>query len=359
MNEPDKFQNLFPFILENIAREMGDLIGEDLNLQDENISRGTLKEIFSPSRKKFVLTGFNLKHSPSDSAYLLVNLDMAIDLGGRLIMLPETEIITCKKQGKLEGELLDAFSEITNIITGVINSNCQEYISSTKLQFIKGKMEIFPPRTVTLPIPEGNHTLFSGVLALQDNTSGILQLFFPHTLLENKKNEEGLPPETISEETINIPVPTPEPEPNHTADRSTGIEVSDISEKAKPERNENDQTRIIMIISQDKSQLEILQESFIQENVEVMGLSLENDLKQHLTHQNLCCVFLFIKKVNDLGFAQTIQVRTALKKGCPLIVAGPEWTRTKVLKALKYGATDILNTPAARESILSKFQKHL
>jgi chemotaxis protein CheY-P-specific phosphatase CheC len=605
MNESDKFQNIFPFILENIIREMGDLIGEGLNLQDENISQGNLKEIFSPSSKKFVLTGFNLKHSPSDSAFFLVNLDMAIDLGGRLIMLPEKEIVTCKKQGKLEGELLDAFSEITNIINGVINSTCQEYISSKKLQFIKGKMEIFPPRTDSLPMPQGNHSLLSGVIALQDGTSGILQLFFPHALLENKNAEEGVPSEDTAEEILNVPARTSNPVSNLAEDSINDSEVSDNSKITTSGLNENEQnkdfddffsedrwlnphivenflkegfdpvkegleallgtsiefieertevrkkndltnkikdkriltkfrisgdregegyillplkdaiilgglllimpeesinlaikqskfqddladafgeitnilvgcysnqftinfpfklnlkkdhldtmipahtdlssngifqadyyyllssmirmenkthgpleilfpldvlglpkphdsqerapnkqdvkqssdqtrerqpepaqemcaistagehnerTRIVSIISQDKSQLEFLQENFIQENVEVMGLSLENDLKQYLTQKNLCCVFLFIKKANDLGFAQTIQVRTALKKGCPLIVAGPEWTRTKVLKALKYGATDILITPAERESILSKFQKHL
>jgi chemotaxis protein CheY-P-specific phosphatase CheC len=605
MNESEKFQNMFPFILENIVREMGDLIGEDLDLQDENINQGNLKEIFSPSNKKFVLTGFNLKHRPSDSAYLLVNLDMAVDLGGRLIMLPEKEILACKKQGKLEGELLDAFSEITNIITGVINSNCQEYIPSIKLQFIKGKIEIFPPRTDSLPMPQGNHTLLSASLALQDGNSGILQLFFPHTLLENENVEEGLPSEDNAEENMNISTLTSTPRSNQTADSINDSEVSENSNITTSGGNENEQnkdfdgsfsedkrpnpkfveiflkegldpvkegleallgntieffdertdirkkdyltnkikdnrvltkfkisgdregegyillplkdailfggfllimpeesiklaikqskfegeladafgeitnilvgcysnqfatnfplklhfkkdhldtlipaytdlssndifrtdhyyilsfmirmgnkthgpleilfpldvlgllkppdsqestpnkrvvdqssdqtqerqpepaqetdaistagkhkeqTRIISIISQDKSQLDFFQENFIQENVEVMGLSLENDLKQNLTHKNLCCVFLFIKKVNDLGFAQTIQVRTALKKGCPLIVAGPEWTRSKVLKALKYGATDVLITPAERESILRKFQKHL
>jgi hypothetical protein len=409
MNESEKFQNMFPFILENIVREMGDLIGEDLDLQDENINQGNLKEIFSPSNKKFVLTGFNLKHRPSDSAYLLVNLDMAIDLGGRLIMLPEKEILVCKKQGKLEGELLDAFSEITNIITGVINSHCQEYIPAIKLQFIKGKMEIFPPRTDSLPMPQGNHTLLSASLALQDGNSGILQLFFPHTLLENENVEEGLPSEDTAEENMNISTLTSKPRSNQTADSINDSEVSNNSNITTSGGNENEQnkdfdgsfsedkrpnpklveiflkegfdpvkegleastdaistagrhkeqTRIVSIISQDKSQLEFFQENFIQENVEVMGLSLENDLKQNLTHKNLCCVFLFIKKVNDLGFAQTIQVRTALKKGCPLIVAGPEWTRSKVLKALKYGATDVLITPAERESILMKFQKHL
>jgi chemotaxis protein CheY-P-specific phosphatase CheC len=605
MNESDKFQNMFPFILENIVREMGDLIGENLDLQDENISQGNLKEIFSPSNKKLVLTGFNLKHRPFDSAYLQVNLDMAIDLGGRLIMLPEKEIVTCKKEGKLEGELLDAFSEITNIINGVINSNCQEYIPSIKLQFIKGKMEIFPPRTASLPMPQCNHTLLSGGLVLQDGNSGILQLFFPHTLLENEIVGDGFSPEDTVEKTMNISTLTSKPRSNQTADSINDSEGSEnlniatsggneneqnkdfdgsfseknrlnpnivenflkeglepvkegleallgtsiefIEERAEirikndlthiikdkrvltkfrisvdregegyilfplkdaiifgglllimPEESINlaikqnkfegeladafgeitnilvgcysnqfttnfplklnfkkdhldtlipaytdlssngifqadhyyllsfmirienkthgpleiffpldvlglpmppdfqerllnnlvvkessdqiqehqpepakeidaiptagkykEQTRIISVISQDKSQLEILQEDFIQENVEVMGLSLGNDLKQYLTHKNLCCVFLFIKKVNDVGFAQTIQVRTALKKGCPLIVAGPEWTRTKVLKALKYGATDILITPAERESILRKFQKHL
>ena len=42
-----------------------------------------------------------------------------------------------------------------------------------------------------------------------------------------------------------------------------------------------------------------------------------------------------------------------------MIVAGPEWTRSKVLKALKYGACDILITPAETEEITEKVRRHM
>jgi chemotaxis protein CheY-P-specific phosphatase CheC len=597
MNHSDPFQNIFPIILENIAREVGDLIGETLELQEENITQGNLQEIFSPPRKKLVLTVFNLKDIPLKSACLLMDLDMAIEFGARLIMLPENEIGAFKKEGKFEGELLDAFSEITNIISGVVNSTCQEFISEEKLHFIKGNLEVVAPGQNSYSLPKETLSLLSGALSLKEKKSGSFYFFFPHSLLEHQESEkeiqnvketetainpakpttittdetiaqsipeksapeqtdsvqaevfedlsavenaldqkvvqefllEGIvpaqdelgallgtspefieqqtrhlarndllaktkgkqvltkfrisgdkegegyilfplkdaiyfgaillmiPPDSITEaikngnfdgevadafgeitnilvgccsnqfktgfplklnlkkETIETIVPTHvdltstvpfEAEeyyllstqirmedriygpleiifpsetlglPKLTGQReSIGEKRITKQESDQPQRRKSgsgqktdpvfnndghdDQTRIISVISQDESQFEILQKNFAQENVEVMLLSPESDLKHYLTHKNLCCVFLFIKKVNDLGFAQTIKARTALKKGCPLIVAGPEWTRTKVLKALKYGATDILITPAGSESILKKFQKHL
>jgi chemotaxis protein CheY-P-specific phosphatase CheC len=597
MNHSDPFQNIFPFILENIAREVGDLIGEALELQEENITQGNLQEIFSPPRKNSVLTGFNLKDSPLNSACLLVDMDMAIDFGGRLIMLPENEISAFKKQGKFEGELLDAFSEIANIISGAINSTCQEYLSEKKLHFIKGNLEVVSPGKNPFSLPQETLSLLSGAFSLNEKRSGSFYFFFPHSLLETQAPEkeignvketettinlakpatiitdesiaqkipeksaseqtdsvqavalddlsvvkngldqkvvkefllEGLapaqdelgallgaspefieqqtrhlvkkdllaktkgkqvltkfrisgdkegegyilfpfkdaiyfgaillmiPPDSITaaikngnfdgeiadafgeitnilvgccsnqfktnfplklylkKETLEIFVPTqvdltstvpfaaeayyllstqirmedriygpleilfpsealglPKPSAfqESTPEKQVAKQESDQTQSRQSEPGQktdtdsktnkhNDQTRIISVISQDKSQFEILQENFAQENVEVMLLSPESDLKQYLTHKNLCCVFLFIKKVNDLGFAQTIKARTALKKDCPLIVAGPEWTRTKVLKALKYGATDILITPVGSESILKKFQKHI
>ncbi len=597
MNHSDPFHNIFPLILEQVAREVGDLIGEAIELRDENIAQGNFQDIFSPPRKKSVLTGFNLKDSPEDSAYLLVTLDMAIDFGSRLIMLPENEISTHKKQEKLDGELLDAFSEILNIISGVLNSTCQKYISEKKLHFIKGNLEFLPPGTDFFPLPQGKISLLSGVFRSNEKETGSFYFIFPHSILETKESEtklrnlkenetitdspkqlpiktdktktrdkfensasehidsdqsrvsdhlsvvenatdqkviekflfeslfsaqdelgallgaslefieqetrylikkdllakikgkqvltkfrisgdkegEGyilfplkdaiffgailvmMPPDSITEaikngnfdgevadafgeitnilvgswsnqfktnfplklylkkEAVETLVPAQvdltstvpfeaeayyllstqirmedrvygpleilfssealglpnliEPKESTRENRITKQEPdkpksqqSSSGQKSNPVFNTDghkDQISIISVISHDKSQFKILQESLTQENVEVMLLSPESDLKQQLTNKNPCCVFLFVKKVNDLGFAQTIKARTALKKKCPLIVAGPEWTRTKVLKALKYGATDILITPAQKESIIKKIPKTL
>ncbi len=379
MNHSDPFQNIFPFILDKIAQDVGDLIGGNLELQDERISQGTLHEIFSPPRKKSVLTRFNLKDNTLKSACILADMDMAIDFGGRLIMLPENEISALKKQGKLEGELLDAFSEIANIISGAVNSTCREYISEKKLHFIKGNLEVVSPETTSIALPDETLSLLSGTLSLNEKKSGSFYFFFPHSLLENQRAGKEIQDVNETESQIN-PAKQKTITPHETiaenipekpaAEKQAEKEESDPTEtkQSKPGQKTNivsntgrhkDQTRIISIIGQDKSQLEILQKHLALENVEVMLLSPESDLKQYLTHENLCCVFLFIKKVNDFGFSQTIKARTAMNKECPLIVAGPEWTRSKVLKALKYGANDILITPAGSESILKKFQKHL
>lgn len=598
MNHSDPFQNIFPFILQKVAQEVGDFIGQVLKIQDENIVQGNFEDIFSPSPQKSLLVTFNLKESPEESAYLLVPLNMAIDFGAKLVMLPENETVAYKKQEKLDGELLDAFSEIVNIISGSINSTCQEYISKKKLHFIKGNLDFISSNNNSFALPRGKVTLISGLFDFKDKETGFFNFFFPHFLLvphkqgyetdttrkdgsfidnqepplneteniniqKNSKKEtmvnlntvrdgviddspavgkildqnvikksllesiahaqgelgallgvslefieqntehlsknellsntkekqvltkflisgdkegEGyilfplkdaiyfgaillmIPADSITraitagnlegevadafgeitnilvgccsnqfktnfpmklhlkKETLEILVPnhvdlnTTVPFeaddflilsariqmddnffgpmeimfPSRTLGLINSIEINESNgEKKKftgkstqPQNQEslsakeygiiaqdfskNYQKRIVSVISQDKSQVEVFEENFTnKENVEVILLSPESDLKQNLSHENLWCVFLFIKKVNDLGLAQTIKVRAALKKGCPLIVAGPDWTRTSVLKALKYGATDVLITPFQDDSVLKKCQKHL
>jgi hypothetical protein len=42
-----------------------------------------------------------------------------------------------------------------------------------------------------------------------------------------------------------------------------------------------------------------------------------------------------------------------------LIAAGPEWTRSRVIKAVRYGVGDILVTPASREEIADNLRNNL
>jgi FixJ family two-component response regulator len=56
---------------------------------------------------------------------------------------------------------------------------------------------------------------------------------------------------------------------------------------------------------------------------------------------------------------KAIKIRTAGGNGLPMVVAGPSWTRSKVLQAVKYGADDILITPAQSADIEEKIQANL
>ena len=69
-------------------------------------------------------------------------------------------------------------------------------------------------------------------------------------------------------------------------------------------------------------------------------------------------VFLVMKNVDEQGFGMAIKLSSA-GVPVPVIAAGPAWTRTTVLKAVKYGAADILITPAAVGDIQEKLDLNL
>jgi hypothetical protein len=58
--------------------------------------------------------------------------------------------------------------------------------------------------------------------------------------------------------------------------------------------------------------------------------------------------------VNEKAFAVAIKISSACS--LPLIAAGPGWTRSKVISAVKYGINDILLTPASSDDIADKIE---
>jgi len=620
----DPFADIFPDILENSVQEAGDLIGETLALQAEKDQAGKAAEVFTPPKKSFGLAAFDLKGGGAQPVQMLFGMDLAIELAGRLVMLPADEITAAKKQGKLEGELEDAFSEIANIISGVLNSVLHEVFPKKKLHFVKGEIQVFPGKTKTLPLPAETLSAFSGDVALDDKRLGMIQFFLPHSLVaeaEAPAEEEavaaaadtGGAPETRAETKAEAEVETEavevEPEPIETEAAASPEEASpagaapeealqeaesgktaaekaaaekalmsqeaideiltdglepaqeelgallgdsvaftepqtgykskqdllaktkgkqvltrieapgmgegymllplkdalyfggvllmlpadsiaqtvkygkfegDVADafgeianilvgcynqrfheakgiklslkrgaveslvaaqadldgdtpfpagdyyllsariqmgektygplelffpptllglaapagasqaaaaaaakaeppaaKAKPAatgqkpgagqksdttsgaQQQAPKNRVISIIGEDPGQAELVAQSIAEVGGQASRLSLDEDFKQSLSRDNPSCVFLLINKVNDQGLAKAIKVRSAMEKDCPLIVAGPEWTRSLVVKARKYGADDIVMTPADREVIQKKYRKYM
>lgn len=614
------FDDIYPELLERSVQEVGDLIGETLSLQKQADSSGTAAEVFSPPKNKFGLTRFDLKGGGGQPVQLLFSLELAIELAGRLIMLPADEIAACKKQGKIEGEVLDAFSEIANILSGVLNSTCYEAFARKDLHFVKGEVAVFAAKTSDLTLPEGRLSAFSGELVLNDKNLGVFQYFLPHSLLaaeaaadaeapaEEAAAAEAPEPEAPSAAAAEAPKAppaadkaekagaapeagapagtepdegkaaaetaeaTPEAQPQQdglldqasvdeillggldpaqeeleallgdgvvftepqtdyrkkqdllartkgkqvlTRIRASGDRSGDafmllplkdaiyfaavllmmpaesITQTVKQGKFEGDvadafgevanilvgcysqqfksaapfnvklkkdtvetlvaaqvdpagdvpfnsedyyqlafriqmgeksygplelvfpldllglaapetsqakaeaagkaekpagdkmapdngkkpvpgqksdtaavaaqtpQGRVISIIGEDPAEFDLVAQSITEEDVRLNRLSLKDDFKQALAQADPSCVFLLINQVNDQGLAKAIKVRAALKQECPLIVAGPQWTESMVLKAKKYGATDILITPAGSETVRRKYRKYL
>ena len=66
MGNPDPFESIYPDVLENSASEVGDLIGQALELRDESAAAGTAPELFSPPKKPFGLAAFSVKNAGTD-----------------------------------------------------------------------------------------------------------------------------------------------------------------------------------------------------------------------------------------------------------------------------------------------------
>lgn len=220
MSNSDPFLNIYPDVLENSAAELGDLIGQTLTLQDISNRQGSRQEVFTAPRQKFVMAAFDIKKGEGDPVYLFFDLDLAIELAGQLIMLPADEINAHKKKKELDGDLLDAFSEIANILSGVINAVLQEAFPDRKMHFVKGKLDIFPAKSANVPLSDGIMTAYSAKVTVKDSSPGGFTFFFPHSLLSEgdvgvKALEDELSSETGS--------PTPE------------LSVQGKTEKTKPE----------------------------------------------------------------------------------------------------------------------------
>jgi len=600
------FDDIYPDLLERSVQEVGDLIGETLSLQKQASSFGAAAEVFAPPKHKFGLAGFDLKGGGGQPVQLLFGLDLAIELAGRLIMLPADEITACKKQGKIEGEVLDAFSEIANILSGVLNATCHDAFARKDLHFVKGEVAVFAAKTSDLPLPEGQLSAFSGELVLNDKNLGVFQYFLPHSLIaaeagaSGEATAEAAPAEAAPEqETPSAPAAAAAPPPAEASAGKSGISpdkdqpaaaaeaeapapqegfldqarvdeillggldsaqeeleallgdeveftepqteyrkkqdllartkgkqvltrirasgdrsgdaflllplkdaiyfaavllmmpAESITQTVKQGKFEGDvadafgevanilvgcysqqfksaapfnlklkkdtvetlvaaqvdpagdapfnseayyqlsfrvrmgektygplellfpldllglaapvasqpmaeaakaaekplekglaadrsqkpglgqksdtagaapqasQGRVISIIGEDTAEFDIVAQSVTEADVQLNRLSLEEDFKQALAQAEPSCVFLLINQVNDQGLAKAIKVRAAMKQECPLIVAGPQWTESMVLKARKYGATDILITPAGSEMVRRKYRKYL
>ena len=601
MPDSNPFEKIYPEVLENSAQEVGELVGAGLDVSGQESLQGTAADVFKSPKKKFVLAGFKLKGETADRVHLLVDLDAAIELSGRLIMLPADEIKAAKKQAKLEGELLDACSEIVNIITGTVNTALHEAFAKKKLHFTKGQIQVYPAKADDVPLSSGSQTCFSADLVLEGNPLGNFRFFFPHELVVEPPSEAEAPeaaapgPESAAEQAREASVspdpdnarPQPaeaasenadEAEPDREASAEAGQkagaqappgpdpgavdallrqgletareelesllgdavsfteqqtghrkkadllaktrgkqvltridasgqttgqvfmllplkdavyfggvllmmpaesiaetvkqgkfdgevadafgEVANIlvgaysnqfqggapirlklkknrletlvpaqvepdgdapfsapdyyavsarirmgeknygplellfpldllglqpqagdtaeagqknrsagqSQNAGPGQNvdteerpqtKKPQARIVSIVGEPPEQFETFENSVAEEGLELARFSLDGDFKQELGRENPNCVFLFLNGVNEQGLAKTIKVRAVLKKDCPLIVAGAEWTRSTVLKARKYGATDILAMPAEKDVIRKKYRKYL
>jgi chemotaxis protein CheY-P-specific phosphatase CheC/ActR/RegA family two-component response regulator len=368
-----------------VAAGLGGMLGCDLDLPAPTSILLSKKEFFAQTRKKQVMVRMIVSGDQEGYIYVFCRLKDAVHLGGTLIMLPPAELEERVKKEAFGEEEVDSFGEIANIVSGELCSSFEE-LYPEKLHFKMDGLEALVPSKVKMdapePFPPGLYLKAAYPVTLDGKALDELVLLFPAALLgitvpeapdleTNPSDETSLPAGSTSGRLVN-----PEEaaallgELSPDSSSAAGIAVETTS-NAKPiqdkqpirmdeEPNLEGADPVILVVAIDGNYGQAIC-AMINDHGYTATLvdRKENfkDLSKTLSGRVRGLV-LAMDEIGDQSFSVAIKVRTAFGESVPLMAAGSQWTRSKVLQAVKYGVCDILVTPASAEEVLEKVEAH-
>jgi len=342
--------------------EIGAMLGTEVKLTDHE-TRLVNKEdyFFDEASGKQILAHMDVVGDREGKSYLYVGLKDAIHIGGTLIMLPPTELEKSVKEEEFTEDTEDAYGEIANIISGVYTKVFEEQYPD-KIRFIKTSLEQVVPMKVDAesaePMPDVPYYMATSKLNIGNSELGNIQLLVPADLLKL----EGLGQQAAADD-----APTQQADKANTDNSPEG---TTDSEKAKgnvsgnagaadgasghagaKEAGEGSQNPEFLLVSNDGGACSTITAVMNERKIAFKVLDYKDSVSDCLPG-DVKAIFLVMSAVDEQGLGVAIKINAACS--LPLIAVGPEWTRTKVIKAVKYGVDDILLTPASESDISEK-----
>lgn len=324
-----------------VEEELSSLLGETFELYDYISRVISKKDFLRQFQNKVVITNLAVSGDNYGTVFLVLSLADAITLGGKLIMLPLEEISRKIKSGQLKEDEEDAYGEVINILTGAYSHAFGEYFPY-KLRLKKDRMTSMAPTKVDIssdePFPDGEYFLASYRMRLgSQNLEQLNILISPSLVSMSLQDVEALKKQPST----------------GAAGQAGGTGTIFIPGQ------EGGGTSAIAVISEDSQQGQVVATSLEDEGVDIVQLKIRDKIRDRLKSYDVIGAFLVLKNIDDSSLATLIKVRSVLKGRCPLIICGPKWTRTKVIQAVRYGASDILTTPPDPAQIVDKTRKHM
>ena len=347
-----RVDNLLADCQVKMQEEVSALLGVEVRLSELENRPVTKEDFFQEEvSSKQVLAHMKVTGAAEGESYFFVGLRDAIRIGGILIMLPPNELETAVAEEDFSEDATDAYNEIANIIAGVYTGFFEEnYIKS--LRFIRTELEQVVPVRVEVasdaPIPDQMYYMSSSILTIQGKSLGKVQMLFPLMLLQlegllEQGAEQGQ--ETEKERSGKGSAITGRVEKQNSQQPPAG--TGERREKGGVD---------ILLISDDDEEAEKISSVLVRADFSVKRLSFKNNVNNYIS-DSLRAIFLVMHEVDEQAFGVAIKVSSSCS--VPLIAAGPAWTRSKVIKAVKYGVNDILVTPASEQDVREKIEQNL
>jgi CheY-like chemotaxis protein len=304
----------------------------------------------------FVMTIDSREEYPGQF-YLVFNLRDAILMSSLLLGIPTARIQEKRRLSIIEADDIDAFGEIGNMINGAINTTFQASLSGKaqlKQQASKKYVPEIDPLSADEPLPDGEYLMFRAKLEMEGQEMHHLDVLIP---LELGNQYDPPPAEPAAPEQVEQPdAVTAETAVDAAADQPAPAAAADERPVAAAAGTAGED---MVVIFEDSDEDRIhLREALDFTGFKLVEGPLNADVKDLFSQGNVRMVLIGSQDADDRELAVCIKIN-ALRQDqpVPIVMCAHRWTRTAVLKALKYGARDIVIKPCDPDELAAKVKR--
>ncbi len=335
--------------LKQAGEESGMLLGQELSIALSDSLSTSKTSYFGCLDDACFVIGVDSRESYVGQFYLVFSLRDAIVMSSILLGIPPARIQEKKRLCIIENDDIDAFSEIANMINGSFNTVFQGSLANkVHLKLLSPKK--FIPEVDQLsedePLPEGEYLMFRSKLEMPGQELNHLDVLIPVDL----GNQFDPPAAVLPEEAVAEDVPgeansglTADAEPSQTSSEMPFAE---------------DGMDSIVVLEDDAAERQQMVEAVAFTGYHVAEGTLNADIKELFSGRNVRLVLIGSLDADDRELAVCIKIN-AMRQDAPppIIMSAHRWTRTAVLKALKYGAREIIIKPCGEDELAAKVRR--
>jgi CheY-like chemotaxis protein len=338
MDNFPKLQKMLVAALNQVALDGGMLLGHELTVKETEGTTKTKQEYITAMEDASFIVGVKSQEEYNGIFHMVFSLRDAIGLGSLLLGVPLARVSEKKKLAIIDSDDIDAFSEVINQIIGSFNSVFKPSLPKKvhlKLlepkKFIPNKDEVNQDE----PVPDGEYCIFRVQLEMPQQELDWIDILIPSSLasLYDLQGDVGAPlheADSLSEEVVATPL----------------------------ECASNEST--LLILEDNSEDMQFFQQALSSTEIKTMTATLDSDLSEIFPNGSVRAVLLGIEDADDRELSICIKIK-AITPQCHVhvIMCARQWTRTGVLKALKYGAADIIIKPCAPDELRGRLSKYL
>jgi chemotaxis protein CheY-P-specific phosphatase CheC len=341
--------------LKQAGEESGMLLGQELSISLIDSLTTSKTAFFSDLDDAIFIIGVDSREAYVGQFYLVFSLRDAIVMSSTLLGIPPPRIQEKKRLSIIENDDIDAFSEIGNMINGSFNTVFQGSMANKVHLKVMAPKKFIPDidkLTEEEPIPSGEYLMFRSRMEMAGQELNYLDVLIP------------VPLGNLFDPPVEVPEEPPQAAEKKAEPQETGGVAAQVATAVA--RDETTDTLAaaeggidsIVVLNDNEEERRMIVDAVAFTGFGVVEGTLNDDIKALFSGRKVRLVIIGSADADDRELAVCIKIH-AIRQDAPppIMMSAQRWTRTAALKALKYGARDIVIMPCGEEELAAKVRR--